>query len=198
MLDRAQLGDGVWVRSGPGTPVPSRLRTSSSQARPLRRGLGPRQGASSPGRRASALASRARSPPRSGLRGPVGTNAPHPTHPEGNCNSSFFFFSAALFSDVFFAFFWLFLFVCLFVGGEYFLGGRAERGPEKQTQKPTGGGERGGGGCAGARSAGLRACVRPPRPPPRRAGRRARVAPQGGQLLYWHALRPEAGPCRPP
>lgn len=20
----------------------------------------------------------------------------------------------------------------------------------------------------------------------------------GGQLLYWHALRPEAGPCRPP
>lgn len=27
---------------------------------------------------------------------------------------------------------------------------------------------------------------------------RARGAWRGGQLLYWHALRPEAGPCRPP
>lgn len=44
---------------------------------------------------------------------------------------------------------------------------------------------------------------RPPRPrpqprPPAPFRPPARVARPGGQLLYWHALRPEAGPCRPP
>lgn len=49
----------------------------------------------------------------------------------------------------------------------------------------------GAGGRAGARSSA-------PTPAPASCRPPARVARLGGQLLYWHALRPEAGPCRPP
>lgn len=64
------------------------LRASSSQA--PRRTRGQRGGTAGCG--ASAFASRAASPPRSGPLGPEGAHTNHPRHPEGNCNSSVFFF----------------------------------------------------------------------------------------------------------
>lgn len=93
-------------------------------------------------------------------------------------------FFAALFSDVFLSPFVSF--------------GRAEWGPEKQTHNQPGGGEVGRRGLRGRRGRGVARSSSPPPPrrPPRRP--RARGAWLGGQLLYWHALRPEAGPCRPP
>lgn len=71
---------------------------------------------------------------------------------------------------------------------------RAEWGPEKQTQNQPGG-DRGRWGLRRREARARRARPRV-RPPPPRPG--ARVAGLGGQLLYWQALRPEAGPCRPP
>lgn len=37
-----------------------------------------------------------------------------------------------------------------------------------------------------------------PRAPAAPCGPAAPGTRRGGQLLYWQALRPEAGPCRPP
>lgn len=143
------------------------------------------------------LAYCAASPPRSGPPGPVGTHTHHPRHPEGNCNSSIFF--AALFSDVFALFFFFCFFVFVFV----FLEGRVGSG--KANTKPTRSGkwEEGAAQARGPQSGepGLASRgprVRPPRPSPSLRRQLARVVRRGGQLLYWHALRPEAGPCRPP
>lgn len=86
-------------------------------------------------------------------------------------------FFAALRSDVF-------LF-CLVLEGRV--------GSGKANTKPTrrGAGEEGPRGhTAGAQSEAPRAS-----PAPAPGGPRGRP---GGQLLYWQALRPEAGPCRPP
>lgn len=152
------------------------LRASSSQAR--RRTRGQRGGNAGCG--ASAFASRAASPPRSwGPRERTQITRAIPreiaTHP-----FFFLFFSAALRFDVF-----LFCFVLFW---------RAEWGPEKQTQNQPGG-DRGRWGLRRREARARRARPRV-RPPPPRPG--ARVAGLGGQLLYWQALRPEAGPCRPP
>lgn len=67
-------------------------------------------------------------------------------------------------------------------------------GSGKANTKPT---RRGKGEEGAAQARGPGAASEAPRASsaPAPAAREARL---GGQLLYWQALRPEAGPCRPP
>lgn len=157
---------------------------SSSQARPLSLGPARRErglrGASPPGRRPGHSPPAPR--PLRGVAhpGPERANVHHPRHPEGNCNSSVFFFSRH-FSPTSFLF-------CLVLEGRV----RSRKANTKSSRR-WGGGEQGAAQEPGP--------PRPPRPQPRPPAPfrpPARVARPGGQLLYWHALRPEAGPCRPP
>lgn len=156
---------------------------SSSQARPLSLGPARRErglrGASPPGHRPGHSPPAPR--PLRGVAhpGPERANVHHPRHPEGNCNSSVFFFRGTFLRRLF-----CFVSFC-----------RVEWGPGKQTQNQAGGGEVWSRGRL--RSQVLRAAPAPA-PTPALFRPPARVARPGGQLLYWHALRPEAGPCRPP
>lgn len=127
-----------------------------------------------------ARSSRAASPPRSSPSCWEGANTNHRHHPEETCSSSVFVFLQhfSLMS---------FCFVLSCFGG---LSGVQE---SKHKTKPEVG-RWGAGGRAGARSSAAPA----PGPAPASCRPPARVARLGGQLLYWHALRPEAGPCRPP
>lgn len=160
--------------------VPAGARSPGS-ARPVRR-RGGALGASAAGTRAAGP--RPSLPAPRPLRGAGARGSAHksPAPSQGKLQLIrffFLFFSAALRFDVF-------LFCFLFW--------RAEWGPEKQTQNQPGG-DRGRWGLRRREARARRARPRV-RPPPPRPG--ARVAGLGGQLLYWQALRPEAGPCRPP
>lgn len=165
---------------GAGASLPG-LRTSSPQARPLIPGPARRErGLRGRPLRTARLPRRVPSAQRpAGARGSQHT----PPAPSRGKLQLIRFFSQHFFSDVF-----LFCFVSF---------GRAEWGPEKQTHNQPGGGEVGRRGLRGRGGRGVARSSAPP-PPRRRAGRGPAGPGGGGQLLYWHALRPEAGPCSPP
>lgn len=145
----------------------------------VQRGGNAGYGGVSSGPRAWALASRAASPPRSGPPGPQASERAPPAPSRGKLQLIRFF--SRHFSPTSF-----------FVLSRF--GGQSEVQESKHKTKPEVG-RWGAEGGSGARSS---APVRVPAPTPAPFRPPARVARPGGQLLYWHALRPEAGPCRPP
>lgn len=178
-LGQATLGRGLSVLDLVDDPIPSKLPTFSSLTQALPPGRR-RPGCLLPA--ASALDSPASFPRWSGQLGPVGPNIPPapspgklqltPPPPQYFSPTSLCFLPPSLG-------FLSFLFILL--------GQSGVRKSKHKTNLEAGWGGR---GSAEARSgaASSPAPCRPAAPGTRR----------GGQLLYWQALRPDAGPCRPP